>query len=181
MLDKIINGYCRLLSLIMVLCLVVMVVLVFSNVVLRYAFDSGIVIAEEISRWLFMWVVFLGATVAWRDRSHMGTDMLVARLPRPLHRLVLIAGHGLMLYATWLMFSGSWMQVQLNWDVEAPVSGYSQAWADGSGLVFAVSCGLLLVLDIVRLMTGQLDPEALHNPAGLEPTEADLAAHENRN
>ena len=42
-----ITQYCRVLAFLMVLCLATMVVLVFTNVVLRYAFSSGITISEE--------------------------------------------------------------------------------------------------------------------------------------
>ena len=58
-----------------------MVVLVFGNVVLRYAFNSGITVSEELSRWLFVWLTFLGAIVALKEHGHLGTDMLVGRLP----------------------------------------------------------------------------------------------------
>jgi hypothetical protein len=44
-----------------------MVILVLGNVVLRYGFNLGITVSEEISRWLFVWLTFLGATLAMRD------------------------------------------------------------------------------------------------------------------
>ena len=59
--SRIINGYCRFLEWTIALGLAIMVVLVFGNVVLRYAFNSGITVSEEVSRWLFVWVTFLGA------------------------------------------------------------------------------------------------------------------------
>ena len=43
----------RLLKLIIAVLLAVMVVLVFGNVVLRYGFNSGITVSEELSRWLW--------------------------------------------------------------------------------------------------------------------------------
>ena len=58
-----------------------MVVLVFGNVVLRYVFNSGITISEELSRWLMVWLTFLGAIVALREHSHLGVDTLVRALP----------------------------------------------------------------------------------------------------
>lgn len=181
MIQKIIDSYCRLLGVLMVVALGAMVIMVFGNVVMRYAFNSGITISEELSRWLFLWVIFLGATIAVRERAHMGTDMLVAKLPAPLQKLCLLVGHLLMLFATWLLFKGSLQQVQINWSVEAPVSGFSQAWADSAGLVFATSSGLMLLLETWRIVTGQLTLNDLHAPAGLEPTDADLAAHDNKN
>ena len=63
------------------LCLAVMVVLVFGNVVLRYGFNLGITVSEELSRLLFVWLTFLGAIVALREHGHLGVDMLVSRLP----------------------------------------------------------------------------------------------------
>ena len=50
MVRKVINSYCQLLSWLMVASLALMVVLVFTNVVLRYAFNSGIAVSEELSR-----------------------------------------------------------------------------------------------------------------------------------
>jgi hypothetical protein len=47
---RIVEGYFTLLKVIITLCLAVMVVLVFGNVVLRYGFNMGITASEEISR-----------------------------------------------------------------------------------------------------------------------------------
>ena len=81
MLQKLIDQISRLLSLLMVVALALMVVLVFTNVVLRYAFNSGLTVSEELSRWLFVWMTFLGGVVALNERAHLGTDSLISRLP----------------------------------------------------------------------------------------------------
>ena len=52
-----IERYCRVLDGLIAAFLAVMVLLVFGNVVLRYAFNSGITVSEELSRWLFVWVL----------------------------------------------------------------------------------------------------------------------------
>ena len=109
------DRFCRLLEALMVLLLALMVVLVFGNVVLRYAFDSGITVSEELSRWLFVWMTFLGAIVAIKEHGHLGTDMLVARLPKAGKKACLIVGHLLMLYVTWLLSDGSLTQTKINW------------------------------------------------------------------
>ncbi|WP_157272002.1 TRAP transporter small permease, partial [Azohydromonas aeria] len=57
--NRFLDGYCRVLDALIALALAVMVVLVFGNVVLRYAFNSGITVSEEVSRWLFVWLTFL--------------------------------------------------------------------------------------------------------------------------
>ncbi|MGC3986299.1 MAG: TRAP transporter small permease subunit, partial [Pseudorhodoferax sp.] len=66
----------------MVASLALMVLMVFGNVVMRYAFNSGLTLSEELSRWLFVWMTFMGAVVALHERGHLGTDSLIARLPR---------------------------------------------------------------------------------------------------
>lgn len=153
MLNKLMGYYCKLLSVVMVVCLAAMVVMVFGNVVLRYGFNSGITVSEELSRWAFLWVVFMGATVAVHEKNHMGVDSLVSVLPPLLQKAVLLVGYLLMLFVTWLMFSGSLAQTRINWDVEAPVTGYSMAWAYGCGVVFALSTGVMFVLQIWALLT----------------------------
>lgn len=154
--NRVIDGYCRLLTLVMVLMLALMVVLVFGNVVLRYGFDSGITVSEEISRWLFVWLTFLGAIVALKEHGHLGSDTFVSLLPTTGKKICLIVGQILMLYITWLLFKGSLDQARINWDVEAPVTGASMAVVYASGIVFAVSAGVLLARETWRALTGQL-------------------------
>src|SRR5574343_243623 len=78
--NKLLGGYCRLIEWLLVALMGLMVVLVFGNVVARYAFNSGITVSEEVSRWLFVWMTFLGAIVGVRERAHLGSDMLTSRL-----------------------------------------------------------------------------------------------------
>ena len=153
---RLINGYCRMLETLIALALAAMVVLVFGNVILRYAFNSGITVSEEVARWLFVWLTFLGAIVALKEHGHLGSDMLVSRLPTGGRKALLVIGHLLMLYITWLLFSGSLTQARINWDVEAPVTGASVAIFYSAGVVFAVSAGVLLAYELWLALTGQL-------------------------
>lgn len=147
----------RFIEVLIALCLAVMVVMVFGNVVLRYVFNSGIAISEEVSRWLFVWMTFLGAIVALKEHGHLGTDMLVSRLPRGGKIVCLAASQLLMLWVTWLLLKGSWAQAVINWDVEAPVTGASMAIVYASGIVFSVPAGLLLLVELFRTLTGRLN------------------------
>lgn len=156
-----IDRYCRALESLIALMLALMVLLVFGNVVLRYAFNSGITMSEELSRWLFVWLTFMGAVVALKEHGHLGTDMLVSRLPVAGRKACLLIGQLLMLYVTWLLFSGSLAQARINLDVEAPVSGLSMAIVYASGVVFAVSAGVLLLRDLWRTMSGQISDDEL--------------------
>jgi TRAP-type C4-dicarboxylate transport system permease small subunit len=148
--------------------LAVMVVLVFGNVVLRYGFNSGITVSEEVSRWLFIWMTFLGAVVALKEHGHLGVDMVVQKLPPIGKKICLAVGHVVMLYIVWLLFQGSVAQARINWDVTAPVTGASMAIVYASGVVFSVLAGLILALDLLRLLTGRI-AESEHDHLRLHP------------
>lgn len=57
-----------------------MVLMVFINAFARYAFSYNFPVFEELSRYLFVWVSFLGAMLAYKEGKHVGIDMLVSRL-----------------------------------------------------------------------------------------------------
>jgi TRAP-type transport system small permease protein len=178
---KLLDGSCRALEFLMAAALAVMVVLVFGNVVLRYGFNSGITVSEEVSRWLFVWLTFLGAIVAMRDHAHLGSDMLVSRLPVIGKKICLVIGHLLMLYITWLLFSGALVQARINLDVQAPVTGASMAILYASGIVFAVVAALILAYELWLVLTGQLSEAELvmvkesEEQEELEALQAELA------
>lgn len=159
--NKLLGLYTTALEVVMATGLAVMVVLVFGNVVLRYAFDTGIAVSEELSRWIFVWVTFLGAIVAMREHAHLGTDALVARLPRAGKVACLVVGYVLMIGTCGLLLSGSLEQTKINWDVSAPSSGAPVAIFYASGVVFAVSAILIMLYDLFKLATGKVATQDL--------------------
>ena len=159
---RVVDWYFRGLRFFIAACLAIMVVLVFGNVVLRYAFNSGITVSEELSRWLFVWLVFVGAIVALRDHTHLGVDSLISRLPAWGKRACFVLSNALMLYCVWLFFWGSWDQTIINLDNKAPATGLSSGWFYYSvGLFFSVSAAGLLIRNLYQAVTGQLSDQDL--------------------
>ena len=138
-----------------------MVVLVFGNVLLRYGFNSGITLSEELSRWLFVWMTFMGAVIALKEHGHLGTDMLVGKLSPLGKRICMGLSLGLMLYCLWLLFSGAYEQFKVNVDSHSPVMEVSMGWFYASAMVFSVLGAPILLMDLFRLVTGQIDDEHL--------------------
>ncbi len=159
--DRFIDGLCRLFGLLMVVALALMVVMVFGNVVLRYGFNSSIAVSEELSRWLFVWLTFLGAIVAVRRRLHLGSDLVIARLPRAGKRACFVVSRLLMIYMCWLMGRGAWQQTMINWDTTSAVMQASVAWFFATGVLFAVVAGAMLLMELWKLFTGRLPDEEL--------------------
>ena len=62
--------------------LAAMAVMVFANVALRFLTDHSIVWVEEVSRYLMIWLTFLGAGLVLRYGGHIGIDTLQQALPR---------------------------------------------------------------------------------------------------
>lgn len=154
--SRIVEGYFQLLKVAIVVCLALMVIMVFGNVVLRYAFNLGLTMSEELSRFLFIWLTFLGAIVAFRERGHLGVDMLVSRLSPTGKKICLIVSELLMLWVTWLFLKGSWEQTMINLDVKSPSAGISMGLIYGVGIVFSLSVGIIILHDLYRIFTGQM-------------------------
>ena len=161
MIQNLINKYCRLLAWLMVLSLALMVVMVFGNVLMRYGFNSGITLSEELSRWLFVWMTFLGGVVALNERAHLGTDSLISRLPVLGRKICLALSLALMLYVCWLIYQGAWEQVKINWDSTSAVMETSMGYFYASGLVFAVLAAPVLLLQLWSLLSGGMSETEL--------------------
>lgn len=150
----------RVLEVIVVAVLTTMSCLVFLNVVLRYGFNSSINITEEVARYLFVWLTFLGAVLAFNDGQHVKVTMLTAKLSAAKQRLLSLLTDGLMLFCCYLMLSGSWVQFQLNLDNIAPISGIPTGVTYFAGVVAAALIGVLLILRLVANMRTILGGEA---------------------
>lgn len=143
------------------LLLAAMVVLVFGNAAGRYILNAGVAASEELARLAFVWLIFLGAVLAVRDRTHVGVDMMVRMLPRSLQRLCLVICNLLILYALWLFAEGSWQQVLVGLNSELPVTGISLAAFAAAGLAAAIGMALLFLADLARLALGRMSDEEL--------------------
>jgi TRAP-type transport system small permease protein len=161
MLEKFIRSYCKLLDYTMAIFLGLMVIMVFGNVVLRYAFNSGITVSEELSRWLFVWVTFMGAVVALQEKGHLGTDMLISRLGILGKKICLGISYVFMLLICGVLFKGAWEQTKINASSVSAAMEVSMGIFFACGLMFSVLGGLIIARDLYRLLTGQMSEDEL--------------------
>ncbi|MGB3835586.1 TRAP transporter small permease [Castellaniella sp.] len=141
-------------EILIVACLAIMGVLVFGNVVLRYAFNSGIAISEELSRLLFVWLIFLGAVLASAKRIHIGFDTVLRHLSRGPRRVLQVANGLLILAGCVIFILGGWAQTKINLGNVYPVMGISYAWLYGVALVFGIALIFPVCNNIRRALTG---------------------------
>jgi TRAP-type C4-dicarboxylate transport system permease small subunit len=151
-LNRTMNTLTHILNIAMSIALLIMVVLIFGNVLLRYVFNSGIVWSEELSRYLFIWLVFLGAIGALKDNEHLGIDSLVKRLPRPMKKVVYVIGNLVVLYILWLILDGSWKMTAMSVDDPGPSTGIPMAYVNGVGILMSVSMAIIILVNLFRAL-----------------------------
>ncbi|MBS4212793.1 TRAP transporter small permease [Neobacillus rhizophilus] len=144
------------LKFIIALFLSLMAIFVFGNVVLRYAFNSGITWSEEVSRFLFIWLIFLGAILALKDNEHLGVDSIVKKLPLKGKKIVYVISNLLMMVTLILVFDGSWKLTMMNVDQSAPATGMSYAYIYMIGMVMSVGMGLIIILRLFRVLFNKM-------------------------
>ncbi len=138
----------------MAITLGVMAASVFLNVVLRYGFGSGVAASEELSRLLFVWMVFIGATAAYPLGEHMAfTSLLLPLRGRmgglPLKLMTLLI-HALVLLSCGLVAWGAWQQVVVGMDSKSVVLGYPAALLPLPAFLSAVAIGAMALVNLVR-------------------------------
>ncbi len=132
---------------IVIAILAAMAVMVFANVVLRFLTDHSILWVEEVSRYLMIWLTFLGAGLVLRYGGHVGIDALQGALPRH------AAWIRLSIYALLLIFFATmlWLGVRyatVTWGQTTPVMGIP------IGAVYlALPIGFALLIVHLMLMT----------------------------
>jgi gluconokinase len=155
----------RLANVAMSICLAVMAVAVFINVVLRYGFGSGIAASEELSRLLFVWMVFIGAAAAYPAGEHMAFTSLLGALrtrPRALALLTVVI-RLLVVLACALLARGAWQQVVVGLDSRSVVLGYPTALLPLPAFLCAVAIGAMAIVELLRRK-----PIELRAPADVE-------------
>lgn len=138
-----------------------MVLMVFGNVVLRYVFNSGIVVSEELSRFFFVWLTFVGAIVAMREGTHLGMDNVVARLPRGGRIVCAALSQTLIAACCALLVWGTWSQHEINATAVAPVTGLNLLWLFGLGYAVGLCMGLQALHTLWRIVRGEIRDEEL--------------------
>ncbi|MHB8948193.1 MAG: TRAP transporter small permease [Rhodoferax sp.] len=88
------------------LLMLAMVSIIFSQVLARYAFSDSLSWSEEAGRYIFVWMTFLGAALAVRDRQHVSLDLVLKSLPFALQKLLIIVSYVSMLIFTAVVIYG---------------------------------------------------------------------------
>lgn len=126
---------------VLVALMAAMAVLVFANVVSRYVLNYSLIWVEELTRYLMVWVGFLGGGLVLRLGAHIAVDALQDLMPARVAR-ALRAG---IVGALAITFAAmTWLGIRyaaFAWDQETPVMN----WSTGA-IYLAIPIGSALLL-----------------------------------
>ncbi|MBD8892553.1 TRAP transporter small permease [Labrenzia suaedae] len=131
-----------------------MIVLVFTNVVLRYGFASGLRQSVELSRLGLVWVVMLGAAVVLRREQHLAVSEVVEAFAPRLVPFFRRLAYLVILISVLMLFWGAFRQMNANWNNISQLTGLPSALFYLAGVVSAL---LMTAIAAVRIVS----PDAL--------------------
>ena len=125
----------------LILLLAAMAVLVFANVISRYLLNFSWIWIEELTRYMMVWVGFLGSGLVLRLGAHIAVDVLQEALPRraaqALRALIVLALGATFAAMTWLGVR----YAHFAWEQETPAMN----WSTGA-IYLAIPIGSALML-----------------------------------
>ena len=119
----------RFVSVSLVAALLFMFSLIFLNVVLRFAFSSGVTFAEELARFAFIWTTFLGAYLAIREDQHISASGMRGMVRGRSRQLLLVCTALIQVAVLLFVLYGAIEVFVANLGGRAPVSGTPIAFA----------------------------------------------------
>ena len=155
---KLLDLYHRLLTRLMVATVAILIIPVTLQIISRYtALIPSWIWTEELSRFLFIWMVMLGAMIGIREGTHFEVDVWPDLAPRPTALLRIVSHLFVLVFALVFVWWGIEF-VRFGWDqrselAELPMTFIFAAWPV-AGLTWALFLGDSLI-DNFRVLTGK--------------------------
>jgi len=155
---QLIDGYYRLLNLLLVVSVAVLVVPVTIQIVSRHTdLIPSWIWTEEMARFLFIWMIMIGAMVGIRDGAHFDVDLWPELKPRPNALLRVVADLFVLVLALVFLWYGIRF-VQFGWNqtselAELPMGWIFVAWPL-AGFTWIVFLGERFLLNL-RILAGR--------------------------
>ncbi len=107
-----------------------MAIITFANVVTRYLLRYSFAFTEELVVSFFVWVTLLGASIAFREGSHLGFTFITDRLPRQLQKSLIwvSAGLAVLLFIFLIFFSIRQVGEEISLEITSSGIGVPQWW-----------------------------------------------------
>lgn len=135
--------------------LVVMVIIVFANVLFRYFLDFSIATTEELSRFMFIWISFIGSVLALRHDEHLSIDVITSRLPDFIKGIVSIFDQIVILIIVLLMGIGGWRMTISDMAVRSSATDIPLGYIDAVVPIVAIIMVFIQIEKIIGFFIGK--------------------------
>lgn len=149
---RLLDGYFKLLNWLMVACVAILIVPVTLQIVSRFTdLVPSFIWTEELSRFMFIWMVMLGAMIGVRERSHFDVDVWPELSPRAAARLRIVSSLFVLVFALVFVYWGAQF-VRFGWRQESelaelPMPFIFFAWPI-AGLTWTLFLGEAFIADL---------------------------------
>jgi len=150
--------------------MIVMIVMVFVNVVLRYGFSSGLRESVELSRLGLVWLVMIGAAVTLRRDEHLAVKDIVMILPKPIAGVLRRLAYVIILISVLMLFWGTLRQTTANWNNISPLTGLPSSVFYLAGVISSIimtGIALVRIIDPDAKLDGGYDVDLAKSESGL--------------
>lgn len=125
----------------------VMVIVIFWQVVMRYVFNDSLSWSEELGRYIFIWMSWIGVSMGAREGQHIKIDMITDRLSFKIRHITYILADVIVLVICLIItYYGVYLVDQLlSINARSAPLHISQAWGYAA---VPVGCGLMIMRSI---------------------------------
>lgn len=166
--DRVASGLNATAELVLWILVALTIVVTFVQVVFRYGLESSLSWSEELARYLFVWVIFIGTSVATRRRQHIFVEVLISLMPLAWRRAADLVGvaasmifFAVFAYVGWRLTLNAWDQYSTALDVRI-------AYVYVAAPIGAALSIFHLIVGLLQRWSGDETPPplSLHSPAG---------------
>lgn len=151
--QKFFKAYDFIIEFIIVIFFMIMIITLFGEVVSRFLFSLPMMWAGEIGRYLFIWIVYLGAAQAFIKKRHLTVDFLAKKIPSPYSNYLDTILHLMIMIFLFFVFVNGVKYAGMNFDKSA----YSVEWIRIGWMYAAIPVGAaLMILNIIRILPTKL-------------------------
>ncbi|MCL2000561.1 MAG: TRAP transporter small permease [Planctomycetes bacterium] len=142
------------------ICFVVMIVTMLLQVFTRYVINHPLPWTEELSRFSYIYAIFLGAILVQRSKHHMTVTLLVEKLPPGARLVQQVFSDLVSLMVLGIVFHGTWIQMDKTYGILASTIPISYTFIY---LALAIGSGGMILLIVTSLI------QTVQKITGLKP------------
>ena len=126
--SKMLSGLLRVATFAIILISILMVAVTLAQVIFRYVISAPLPWSEELARYCFVWIVFLGGAIGFSRGIHLGVDLFVNLLPQKYRTGLEALSYALIACFAASVVYASYPVISMNMLQRSPALGVQMSW-----------------------------------------------------